>query len=376
VSVKKDNARGTYFFIVDLPPVAGKRQQIRRRGFRLKQDAENAEADVVASLARGTFVRPTKGTVGAYLVEHWLPKKRLELRESTWHGYEKSVRKYVLPHLEDVQMAKLDASTLEGLYTYLRAEGGHEGRPLSAKTVRNVAGIMTKALKDAARLRLIAHNPASDTELPKAQRSEMRAWGAEDAESFLAATRGTRLYPLWRLALATGLRRGELCGHRWSDVDLVAGTASVAHTRTTAGKAITPQPKTDAGFRTISLDAGTVTVLRAWKKRQLEERMAAGPAWIESPYMFTHEDGQPPHPGWVTKRWNEAVVAAGVPPIRLHDARHSAASIMLRAMVPTKVVSERLGHANVGITLSVYAHITAQDDQAAADALGVALGEA
>jgi integrase len=179
-------------------------------------------------------------------------------------------------------------------------------------------------LKDAARLRLIAHNPASDTELPKAQRSEMRAWGAEDAERFLAATRGTRLYPLWRLALATGLRRGELCGLRWSDVDLVAGTASVAHTRTTAGKAITSQPKTDAGYRTISLDAGTVTVLRAWKKRQLEERMAAGPAWIESPYMFTHEDGQPPHPGWVTKRWNGAVVAAGVPPIRLHDARHSA----------------------------------------------------
>ena len=272
-----------------------------------------------------------------------------------------------MPLIGHIELSKIDAATLEGFYARLRSEGGHRSSPLAPKTVRNIAGIMTKALGDAARLRLISRNPCSDTRLPKAPRREMRAWSEHDAESFIAATRECRMWPLWRLALATGLRRGELCGLRWSDVSTAAGTIQIAHTRTTAGRAVVSTPKTDSGFRTVSVDAGTIAALKAWKRRQAEERLAAGPAWKESPYVFTREDGSPPHPGWVTKRWNEDVATAGAPAIRLHDARHTAATIMLRAKVPVKVVSERLGHANVGITLAVYAHTTAQDDREAAE---------
>jgi integrase len=123
----------------------------------------------------------------------------------------------------------------------------------------------------------------------------------------------------------------------------------------------------------VRLDRETVAALAAWRKRQAEERLAAGPAWQEHGLAFVDEAGRAPHPETITRWWREAVARARVTPIRLHDARHTAATMMLRAGVPVKVVSQRLGHADVAVTMRVYQHTTAHDDQAAADALGRAL---
>lgn len=124
----------------------------------------------------------------------------------------------------------------------------------------------------------------------------------------------------------------------------------------------------------FDLDDGTVAALLAWRKRQAAERLAAGPLWVDHGLVFVDELGEPPHPETVTRWWNEAVAAAGARPIRLHDARHTAATMALRAGMPIKVVTQRLGHADVAVTMRVYQHVTAQDDRAAADALGRALG--
>jgi integrase len=173
--------------------------------------------------------------------------------------------------------------------------------------------------------------------------------------------------------LHTGLRRGELCGLRWRDVDLDAGTLTVASTRVVAEQVEVGEPKTRAGARTIALVADTAAVLATWRRHQLAERMTAGPAWTDHGLVFTDELGVPPHPETVTRWWREAIARAGLRPIRLHDARHTAATLMLRAGTRTKVVSERLGHADIAVTQRIYEHVSQADDQDAADALARAL---
>jgi integrase len=374
MTISKDHKRGTWMFVVDIPSANGKRSQVRRRGFKTKADAKMALAEVVADSSRGRYVRPAKGTLGVYLVETWLPSRRVNLRASTVLGYEKAIRRISGSPLGQVKLAALDAATLEHFYAWLLTEGGERSGPLSPKTVANVAGVLSIALSDAVRLKLLPHSVANDARLPGRQRPEMRAWTEAEASKFLASVADDRLFPLWRLALATGMRRGELCGLRWRDVDLAARTVTVASTRVVAERVEVGEPKTKAGARVIALDADTVAALAAWRRAQAEERLLVGAGWRDHGLVFVDQVGEPPHPETVTRWWREAVARADVPPIRLHDARHTAATIMLRSGVPVKVVTQRLGHADVAVTMRVYQHVTAQDDVEAADALGRALG--
>jgi integrase len=374
MTVKRDSERGTWYFVADLPMVGGKRQQIKRRGFKTKKAAEAAEGDLLADVRRGSYVRPSRGTVEQYLLETWLPSRRVNLRASTALGYEKAIRRRIVPMIGDHQLSTLDAATLEHLYARLLTSGSETGGQLSPKTVANVAGVISAALGDAVRLKLLPHNVSNDARLPSRPRQEMSAWTAEQSAAFLASTVDDRAFPIWRLVLATGMRRGELCGLRWRDLDLSAGTATIASTRVVAERVVTGEPKTKAGSRVVALDTETVAVLSAWRRRQAEERLAAGAARQDHGLVFVDALGVPPHPETVTRWWREAVERSGLPPIRLHDARHTAATLMLRAGVNVKVVSQRLGHADIAVTMRVYQHVTAQDDQIAADALGVALG--
>lgn len=374
-AVKQDKARGTWFFVVDLAPdpTTGKRKQLKRRGFKTKREAADALADVISDTNRGLYVRPTTGTVADYM-QNWLEGRRIDLRPSAFYGYEKVVTKRIIPGLGQKRLTDLDAATIEGWYAHLVTAGGRGGAPLSPKTVANTAGILSVALGDAVRLKLLRHNPATDARLPRRERREMLAWTEAEAQAFLRAVADHRLHPMWRLVLATGLRRGELCGLRWRDVDLDAGTLEVVETRTVAAEVVVGAPKTKAGSRVIALDAGTVAVMHTWRRVQATERLAAGSAWTDHGLVFVDELGCPPHPETVTRWWNEALEATGSRRIRLHDARHTAATMALRAGVPLKVVTQRLGHADVAVTMRVYQHVTAQDDRVAADALGRALG--
>jgi integrase len=249
-----------------------------------------------------------------------------------------------------------------------------KGRPLSPKTVATTAGVLSVALGDAVRLKLLAHNVAGDARLPSRTTVEMSAWTDADAERFLNHVRDNRLFPMWRLVLSTGMRRGELCGLRWRDVDLKAGIVEIVSTRVVADVVVTGEPKTKAGSRVVSLDATTVAAISAWRKKQAEERLLAGAGWRDHGLVFVDPQGVPPHPETVTRWWREAIARAGVPAIRLHDARHTAATLMLRAGVPVKVVSQRPGHADVAVTMRIYQHVTAQHDQNAADVIGKLLG--
>lgn len=375
MTIRKDNERGTYYFVVDIPTVGGRRQQLKRRGFTTKKAALIAERRVMANVHEGRYVRPARGTVGEYLTESWLPEKiKLgTLRESTALGYAKVIRSRIVPFIGDVQLTALDAATLQAFYAHLLSEGGEGGRPLSPKSVANAAGVLSIALGDAVRLKLLPYNVATDARIPRRRSPEMTAWTESEAATFLASVAGDRLFPLWRLTLATGMRRGELCGLRWSDVDLAEGMLTIASTRVVAERVVVGEPKTAAGRRVLALDVETVRALQSWRRVQVQERLVAGEAWEDQGLVFVDELGRPPHPETVTRWWRESVARAGVPAIRLHDARHTAATVLLRAGVPVKVVSQRLGHADVAVTMRIYQHVTAQDDRAAADAIAKAL---
>ncbi|HZJ28141.1 MAG TPA: site-specific integrase, partial [Acidimicrobiia bacterium] len=209
---------------------------------------------------------------------------------------------------------------------------------------------------------------------PRRADTEMTVWSPEEAKQFLAYVGGDRLAAMWRLFLATGMRRGEVAGLRWIDVDLDAGRVAVRHTRVLVyDQAIISEPKTRRSRRVVSLDEGTVHALRLHRQRQDAERDHAGEVWIASGYVFVKEDGEPIDPDRISHVFRLTADAAGVPRIRLHDLRHTAAALALATGMHPKVMSDRLGHSSIAITLDVYGHLVPGLQEDAAEAVGALL---
>ncbi|GEM_PF-69372 len=199
--------------------------------------------------------------------------------------------------------------------------------------------------------------------------SVVMVWTAKQTGAFLDSIAGHRLYALFHLTTFIGLRRGEVCGLRWTDLDLDGGTATVAEQLVTVNWAVEAgKPKSDAGERDVALDKGTATVVKAHRIAQVADRLAWGTAWVDSGRVFTREDGSELHPASVTALFAELVEAAGLPPIRLHDLRHGAATLALAAGVDMKVVQEMLGHSSSAITKDTYTSVLPEVARAAAEA--------
>jgi integrase len=233
--------------------------------------------------------------------------------------------------------------------------------------------VLKRVLSDAVKRGLIIRNPAENVERPKVRDVEMQWWSIGEARIFLAHVEGERLDVLWKLYLTTGMRRGEALGQKWGDVDLDAGRLAVRRTLVAVGgKATWSEPKTAASCRVVSLDPGTIAALRDHRRRQLEERMAVGGGYRDEGLVFATVAGEPLHPDYVSNVFDRLVKASGVRRIRLHDLRHTAATVMLERGVPLKVVTERLGHSSTRITADLYQHASESMQDAAAAELGAA----
>src|SRR5262249_44070430 len=221
---------------------------------------------------------------------------------------------------------------------------------------------------DAERLGLGARNPARSAHGPSVSRKEQDTWSPEQLSRFLTTTAGDPLYGVFVLFATTGMRRGEVVGLRWVDVDLDRGVTSVVHTITTVhGRPIESTTKTAKSRRRVSLDAASIAVLRAHRAAQRKDRLLVGAGWVDHGLVFCRYDGSPLHPDLITRRFRALVEQTGLPRIRLHDLRHTYATLALRAGVHPKVVSERLGHATVWITLDPYSHVAPSLDRQAAE---------
>ena len=360
-----------YRFVVDIGRGPdGKRQQ-RTYTFTRKKDAEAELARIGHTVRTGEFVDRSKITVSE-LIDRYLRAAAFEAEENTKLSYRLALAP-VRERLGHRLAQSIDREDVQQLRDWMlasgRRRGGKPGTPLSARSVRLTLGRLSAAFELAVRDRKLAHNPVRYVELPKQVKRERGTWSADQVRAFLATAAEDRLHAAWRLTLY-GLRRGEVCGLRWADVDLDARTLTVANTRPVVAWEVSEKgPKSSRGTRTLPLDDVLVAALRALRKRQLTERLAAGEAYEDSGYLVTDELGRPLHPDRYSRyEFHRVRELAGLPRITLHDGRHTANSLMAAAGVPPHIRAAWCGHTQT-VNESTYTHARPEDLAQAAAAL-------
>lgn len=345
--------RGSWEYVIDLGlDGRGRRRQETKSGYPTKAAAAAALRELRETLDGGVHVTDT--TVGEYL-DRWLQGKH-KLRPSTRAAYEAHVETYIKPHLGHVELLQLRAHHLDRCYAAIAS--GKRGRPISPSTVRRIHATLRSALNSAVKRRLLPHNPTDQVELAPERPKRPEPWTAHESATFLKSARPDRLYALYHLYLLGGLRRGEGIGLRWTAVDLGKRTLSVVEQITSVrNEAHVGEPKTRHGVRRVRLDEFTVAVLAEHRSAQEAERTSWGLQPVDAGLVFTKEDGSPLNPDFVTKHFYVLAQRAGLRRVRLHDLRHTSASLALEAGVAMKVVSDRLGHSSIAITANLYTHV-------------------
>lgn len=343
----RKRGKSSWAVVVELPrdPEAGKRRQkwITVRGTR--REAEKVLAEVLAKLGRGAPALPSRMTLKEFF-ERFLDAKRGSVRESTLSGYRKAFKAFLRELGKETRLDQITPLHLQGAVSALQKQM----KPSSARLYCLFA---KAAFGQAVKWGLLPENPMDRVVLPKAEEREVQVWDEEEAARLLEAASGHRLFALFRLALATGMRIGEIAALRWEDVDFERGRIRVA--RTVSGKGY-DRPKTGRGVRTVPVDLETVSALREHKKRQAEERLRYGLGWNSENLVFCTRGGRRYYHAGIAWSFNRLVEKAGVKRIRVHDLRHTHATLLLKHGVPPKVVAERLGH-DVSVTMRTYAHV-------------------
>jgi integrase len=346
------------------------RRRKTQAGFATRKDAEAALNKVMTAVEERSYVVPTRITVREYLLKEWLPAIKGTVRPTTFASYTMHVEGHIVPVLGSLQLARLSAQAINALYAKLLESGRLQGKgSLSPATVRRVHATLHRALKDAVRWQRLSVNPVDAADPPRGQgkQRELPAWSAEQLAGFLSFVKDDRLFGLWRLLAMTGCRRGEALGLTWDDLDVEAATLTIRRALVPLGaEVIVSEPKSARGRRRIALDPATIEALKAHAARQADEQTRCE-SWNETGYIFTTEEGQPLDPHRTSKAFERQLREAALPRIPLHGLRHTYATLALSSGVNPRIVSGRLGHSTVALTLDIYSHVLPQADQEAAD---------
>jgi integrase len=354
--------------------IHGSSHQHKRGGFRTQAEAVRYKTQYLGDVRQGRIKGVNTPTVTNFLTHDWLPRREAEVKVTTFSTYQTLTKAYIIPHLGHLRLDQLTPRRLEDFYKTLQESGGtgarsKEQRPLSSKSVNNVAGLLNKALRDAVRWDLLSTNPSTAAIKPSAASKEMRFWTPAQLNTFLNESKDDRLHAVLVLAGQTGMRRGELLGLTWDKIDLDNQKVTIDTTRLIAGsKVVTQPPKSRNSIRTLSIDQETSDLLRQLKRRQRIEQLTLGRGLNESDaFLVSDPLGRPLHPNTFTRYFKLLVKRLGLPSIRLHDVRHTYAVAARRAGITTKVISRRLGHSDITITQRIYDHVMEIDDVEAAE---------
>ncbi|TNC28020.1 tyrosine-type recombinase/integrase [Amycolatopsis alkalitolerans] len=360
-----DRGHGSWYFALELPRGHdGRRNRLRRGGYRSRQAAQAARAYLLGGdLDTGRRLV----TLGQWL-DIWLDMRTLSV--STRRLYTQHIRDYLRPHLGNVPLPELTTGRIQAMFASLQRTSALRGRPLSPATLQRIRACLRTALNGAIRHGLLERNPARWVELPSGQRPRavvwtparvaqwqatgqrppVAVWTPGQTAAFLRHAHGHRLYPLYLLVALLGLRRGEAAGLRWCDLDLGARVLEVSHqVQEHNGRTVICPPKTDHSIRTLALDHVTAAELR-----RLHAACHRAGQGEPTGFLFAHPDGRPLSPGYLTHTFRRLTAQAGLPPIRLHDLRHGAASLSLAAGNDLKAVQDMLGHASIVLTADTY----------------------
>jgi integrase len=363
--------KNSYTIVLNLgnDPSTGKRRQEWLSVKGTKRDAEKRLADLLHQMDTGTFMKPGKTTLGEFL-ERWLKDYVWpDLGPRTAEGYETIVRRHLIPKLGRILLIQLKPEHIQKYYSDCLSVGRCDGKGgLNPLTVRHHHMALHRALQIAVKWGIINNNPADAIDPPRFQRPEIRVMSEDDIKTFLEAARLTPYYALFYLALFTGMRRSELLALRWSDVDLPLGQISVSrsihHLRDRSF--VFRAPKTAKGRRTIALPPSAALVLKEHKEKQGDLQLVLGTLPQESDLVFSQPDGAALLPDTISHVWSKLAKRVGLEGTRLHDARHTHASLMLKQGIHPKIVQERLGHASIQTTLDTYSHVAPGLQEAAA----------
>ncbi|MDR7279915.1 tyrosine-type recombinase/integrase [Catenuloplanes atrovinosus] len=383
-----ERGHGSWYFQCFAPNLFGRSARIRRGGFSSQAAARQAREE---RLADNTARRRGDGWTAERWLRHWLDT-RTRIRPTTRLHYTRDVELVLIPRIGHYRLSDLDGPLLRAVFAEIAQTTNAKGLPQSPSALNHLRTTLRAALNLAVREELIESNPARHIEIhgyrrPHAQvwtdgrveewqrtgeHPSVAVWTAKQLSTFLEANVEDSLFAFWWLAALRGLRRGELCGLRWAAVDLDRGLLFVERQRTTAGyDVVEGDPKTAAGRRAVALDKHTVAILRQHRRRQLDRRdrrHAANMTWADSGYVFTRKDGQPINPNYATTRFRKLTERAGLPPVRLHDLRHGAASLAHEAGADLKTLQDLLGHSSIVVTADTYTSVLPDAQRRCADA--------
>jgi integrase len=333
-----------------------------------REDAAEKLTNAMADRNGGIVYDAGKQTVGEYLTRWLADSVKDTVRQRTYERYESIVRVHLVPAIGRIKLKALTPAHVRGLYRD-RLDSG-----LSPRSVLHIHRTLYSGLNQAVSDGLIPRNAAGTVRPPRPRKEEIRPLGREQVRTFLDTVSGDRLEALYVVAVTAGLRRGELQGLKWDDVDLEAGTIQVRRTLSEPrGRYIFEAPKSGKG-RSIRLTLRATVALRVHRKRQLEERMQKAGLWQEHGLVFPSGIGTPLLGGNLNRAFKAVLRRSGLPEIRFHDLRHTTATLLLRQGVNPKFVQELLGHADISLTLNVYSHVLPDMGDAASSAMDEALG--
>ena len=347
----------------DLPTTTGKRRETRYVTLHgTKKEAQEEATRILASVTNGQHVDPSRETLGQF-AERWLRDWAAQnVSNKTFTRYEQLLRKHICARVGSVPIQRLRAVDLQGIYAAMAADG------MADRTRLHTHRVLHRMLRHATQWGVVQRNVVRMVDAPTVQTKEIEILTAAQVQTVLQTLRGRSLYPIASIALATGMRRGELLALRWQDCDLDGATLKVerALEQTKRGGLVFKPPKTRYGRRTISLPPSTVTELRTHRKSQAEQRLALGLGKApEDSLVFATWDGSTRSPNALTKEWALAMKAAGIR-ATFHSLRHTHASTLVASGLDVLTISRRLGHGSPAITLGVYGHLFKPDDRAAA----------
>lgn len=374
--LKRKRVNGTVYMArveYDPDPASGKRRQ-RSETFPTRKAAEKRLSAWLGEIDRGTVVEPSKVTV-AELFAAWFDDVATHtVRPSTLDGYKLTERLHIRPDLGRIPVQRLTASDVQAFYARKLKAG------VSPRTVQLCHLRLSQALKQAVRWSWITANPCLSVDPPRVTYKRGNTWNSDQLRRFLGAATDDGLHPLWTVLATTGMRRGEALGLRWRDVDLDRGTVTI--NQSVIAKTGAPEivaPKTDAGRRTITLTPDTTKALREYRPIWASRKLAAPPElWQDTDLVFCTSLGRPINPNNITRNFERIIAGINaklptdapaemkLPRIRVHDLRHTHATLLINARVPITAISQRLGHANVSITLNTYSHLLPETQDLAA----------
>lgn len=342
-------------------PQTGTRRYHNKTIHGTKREAQKYRTQVLTELDHGTHVEENRMTVWECLAMWLTTVAAPRVSSRTYSDYRANLERYIKPKLGERRLQELRPFEIQSVYAAMLERG------LSPRTVRAAHAPMRSALENAVKWQLIARNPAKLVDLPKRDRTERRVLTSDEARNFLAAAREDRLHALWVVLISTGLRPGEALALKWTDLDEDRLRVQRNLRRTKNGGWELADPKTPGSRRTVTLPESALSALTAHRTAQARERLKLGPDYQDLDLIFCTAKGTPLDiPGITRRHFRPLLEAAGLPPIRLYDLRHTCATLLLAANVHPKVVTERLGHSSVTLTMDTYSHVlpTMQDGPA------------